>query len=225
MAAIALIPSAPIVVPELAGAAADEVADLRAAVLTAAAVLPPRWIAIGVGPTDAVIPPSATGTFAGYGAEIPVRLSAQADDPVTALPLPALIAGWVRARVNADAVAEVRISADIGAAAADRGAALRAELDEAPDPVGVLVIADGANTLTESAPGGFDPDSVPVQAALDDALAAGDADALSRCAEGAVGQAAYQVLAGLVGARPVRATELYRGAPFGVGYFAGTWLR
>ena len=124
-----------------------------------------------------------------------------------------------------DAVAEVRISADIGAAAADRGAALRAELDEAPDPVGVLVIADGANTLTESAPGGFDPDSVPVQAALDDALAAGDAGALSRCAEGAVGQGAYQVLAGLVGARPVRATELYRGAPFGVGYFAGTWLR
>lgn len=225
LAAIALIPSAPIVVPELAGAAADEVADLRAAVLTAAAVLPPRWIAIGVGPTDAVIPPSAAGTFAGYGAEIPVRLSAQADGPVTALPLPALIAGWVRARVNTDAVAEVRVYADIGAAAADRGAALRAELDETPDPVGVLVIADGANTLTESAPGGFDPDSVPVQAALDDALAAGDAGALSRCAEGAVGQAAYQVLAGLVGARPVRATELYRGAPFGVGYFAGTWLR
>ena len=122
LAAIALIPSAPIVVPELAGAAADEVADLRAAVLTAAAVLPPRWITIGVGPTDAVIPPSAAGTFAGYGAEIPVRLSAQADGPVTALPLPALIAGWVRARVNTDAVAEVRVYADIGAGAADHEA-------------------------------------------------------------------------------------------------------
>ena len=43
VAAIALIPSAPIVVPELAGAAADAVADLRAAVLTAAAVLPPLF--------------------------------------------------------------------------------------------------------------------------------------------------------------------------------------
>ena len=223
LAAIALIPSAPIVVPELAGAAADEVADLRAAVLTAAAVLPPRWITIGVGPTDAVIPPSAAGTFAGYGAEIPVRLSAQADGPVTALPLPALIAGWVRARVNTDAVAEVRVYADIGAAAADRGAALRAELDETPDPVGVLVIADGANTLTESAPGGFDPDSVSVQAALDDALAAGDEAALTRLPDSIIGRMPYRVLAGLVEPEPRSAVQLYRGAPYGVGYFVGVW--
>lgn len=225
LAAIALIPSAPILVPELAGAAADEVTDLRAAVLTVAAELPPRWIAIGAGRADAVIPASATGTFAGYGADIPVGLSADARDPVAELPLAALIAGWVRTRVNTDGTAEVRIYADVGESAARRGEALRAELDETPDRVGVLVVADGANTLTESAPGGYDPDSVSVQAALDDALAAGDVEALFRCAEGAVGQGAYQVLAGLVGARPVRARELYRGAPFGVGYFAGTWVR
>lgn len=224
LAAIALIPSAPIVVPDLAGAAADEVADLRAAVLAAAAELPGRWLAIGVADTDAVIPPSATGTFAGYGVDIAVRLSAHADAPVAALPLPALITGWVRAQVNPDATAQVRVSADVGAAATRRGAALRAELDATPDPVGVLVVADGANTLTESAPGGFEPGSVPAQAALDDALAAGDADALFGRAEGAVGRGAYQVLAGLVGTRPVTARELYRGAPFGVGYFVGTWV-
>ncbi|MGB7507184.1 MAG: hypothetical protein WA965_17325, partial [Mycobacterium sp.] len=87
----------------------------------------------------------------------------------------------------------------------------------------VLVVADGANTLTPPAPGGFDPQSVPVQAALDDALAAGDTTALTRLPDGIVGRVAHQVLAGLVDS-PVRTTrELYRGAPYGVGYFVGVW--
>ena len=34
---------------------------------------------------------------------------------------------------------------------------------ETPDPVGVLVVADGANTLTERAPGGYDPDAADAQ--------------------------------------------------------------
>ncbi|WNG84222.1 hypothetical protein C6A86_011560 [Mycobacterium sp. ITM-2016-00316] len=224
LAAIALIPSAPVLVPELAGAAAAEVADLRAVVLTAAAGLPGRWIVIGAGGADQVIPASAAGTFAGYGADIRVSLGPEADGPVTELPLAALIAGWVRAQVNAGGLAEVRVHADVGEAAVHRGVTLRSELDESPDPIGVLVVADGANTLSESAPGGFEPDSVSAQAALDDALAAGDADAVIGCAEGAVGQSAYELLAGLAGRRPVRARELYRGAPFGVGYFVGTWL-
>lgn len=224
LAAIALIPSAPVLVPELAGAAAAEVADLRAAVLSAAAALPPRWIAIGAAGGDQVIAASAVGTFAGYGADVRVALSPDADGPVAELPLAALIAGWVRGQLDAGISAEVRVSADVGETAVHRGTALRAELDASPEPVGVLVVADGANTLTESAPGGFDPDSVSAQAALDDALAAGDPDAVRRGVGGAIGQSAYQVLAGLAGERPVRAHELYRGAPYGVGYFAGTWL-
>ena len=225
LAAIALIPSAPVLVPELAGAAAAEVADLRAAALRAATELPARWIAIGVGGVDEVIATSAVGTFAGYGTDIRVALSPDADDPVAELPLAALIAGWVRAQVNPGGAAEVRVYAEVGEAAVHRGRALRAELEESPEPVGVLVVADGANTLTESAPGGFDPDSVSTQTALDDALAAGDTDAVIRWASGAVGESAYQVLAGLAGSQPVHAREFYRGAPFGVGYFAGTWHR
>lgn len=225
MAAIALIPSAPVLVPELAGAAAAELADLRAAVLAAAAELPPRWIAVGAGAADEVVAASAVGTFAGYGADIRVAMSPDADDPVTELPLPALLTGWVRAQVNAGGTAEVQVYGDVGEAAAHRGMVLRQRLDESPEPVGVLIVADGANTLTESAPGGFDPASVSAQAALDDALAAGDVAAVIEYATGAVGQSAYQVLAGLAGSQPVRARELYRGAPFGVGYFAGTWLR
>ena len=101
--------------------------------------------------------------------------------------------------------------------------ALRAEIDEAADPIGVLVVADGANNLTPPAPGGHDPDSVPVQEALDDALGAGDAAALSGLPGVILGRVAYQVLAGLAEPAPTAARELYRGAPYGVGYFVGVW--
>ena len=62
-------------VPELAASAATELADLREAVLTAAASLPSRWIAIGVGPADTVVKPEQAGTFAGYGVDLRVALS------------------------------------------------------------------------------------------------------------------------------------------------------
>jgi hypothetical protein len=62
-----------------------------------------------------------------------------------------------------------------------------------------------------------------VQAALDDALAVGDAEALTRLPDAIVGRVAYQVLAGLTGPSPSSARELYRGAPYGVGYSVGVW--
>ncbi|GFG49559.1 hypothetical protein CQY20_18890 [Mycolicibacterium agri] len=225
LSAIAIVPSAPVMVPELASTAAPELADLRDAVDTAAAALPPRWVAVGVGAADAVIDPDQTGTFAGYGVDVKVSLSPQPSGAGPAeLPLCALITGWLRGRVDPGARAQVRVFADSrdADAAVDLGRRLRAEIDEAADPVGVLVVADGLTTLTPPAPGGYDPDSVSVQAALDDALAAGDPAALTRLSRAVVGRVAYQVLAGLA-ERPRSAKELYRGAPFGVGYFAGVW--
>ncbi len=225
LSAIALTPSAPVLVPELAGAAAAEVAEFRAAALAAAAELPDRWIAVGVGPDDQVIGPDARGTFAGYGVDVPVTLSPDAGPAVSALPLCALFTGWLRGQINPSARAQVRVyRADHDAdTAVALGRALRAEIDAATDPVGVLVVADGANTLTPSAPGGYDPDAEPVQGALDDALARGDAAALTRLPRGIVGRVGYQVLAGLTEPGLREAKELVRGAPYGVGYFVGVW--
>ena len=62
-----------------------------------------------------------------------------------------------------------------------------------------------------------------MQKSLDDALACGDADALTRLPDSIVGRVAYQVLAGLSGPGPAAAKEVVRGAPYGVGYFVGTW--
>jgi len=225
LAAIALIPSAPVLVPELAGTAAAEVAQFHAAALAAASTLPNRWIAIGIGRTDQIFEPATRGTLAGYGVDVPVTLSADAPQVITDLPLCALIAGWLRGQANASARIQVRVyAADHDAdAALDRGRALRAAIDEAADEIGVLVVADGATTLTQGAPGGYDPDSEPMQTALDDALATGNAAALTRLPKEIVGRVAYQVLAGLTGPNPHGANELVRGAPYGVGYFVGTW--
>ncbi len=103
LSTIAIIPSAPVLVPELAGAAADEVAELRAAMVAAVAALPPRWVVVGVGTADGVVGPNSVGTFAGFGADLVVLLSPQASAQPVELPLCALIAGWIRAQAQPDA--------------------------------------------------------------------------------------------------------------------------
>ena len=225
LSAIAIVPSTPVLVPELTGAAAAEVTDLRDAAFAAVGSLPQRWISVGVSTTDAVIGPDAVGTFAGYGVDVPVTLSPAACGEAAELPLCALITGWLREQVNPQARAEVRVyAADHGVdAALARGRALRAEINEAADIIGVLIVADGAHTLTPSAPGGYEPDSIPVQQALDEALAGRDTAALTRLPASIVGRVAYQVLAGVTEPAPRTAQELYRGEPYGVGYFVGVW--
>lgn len=221
-------------VPELAAGAAAELADLREAVFAAAGSLPARWIAVGVGTADAVVGPEEVGTFAGYGVDVRIALSPGLGHAPVHLPLCALITGWLRGQVNPDAQAEVRVYADDHDvdAALTCGRQLRAEIDEAPDPVGVLVVADGAHTLTPPAPGGYKPASVPVQHSVDDVLARGHIAALTALPANVVGRVAFQVLAGLAepgisqsSSRPGprSAKELYRGAPYGVGYFVGVW--
>ncbi|ORV07843.1 hypothetical protein [Mycobacterium celatum] len=225
LGAIAIVPSAPVLVPQLAGTAADEVADVRTAVIAAAAALPPQWVAVGVGGAEVVFGPDSVGTFAGFGVDVPVRLSPEAQGTPTELPLCALFTGWVRGQAQPDARAQVRVyAAGLGAEAARAcGRQLRAELEQHADPIGVLVLADGANTLTPAAPGGHHPEDVDVQRGLDEALATGDLAALAQLPDRAVGRVAFQVLAGLAEPAPRSAKELYRGAPYGVGYFAGVW--
>ena len=188
------MPSAPVLVPELAGTAA-EAAELRAAALAAARALPARWVVLGAGP-DAVYGPDSAGGFAGFGADIAVRLSPGAQQPLD-LPLSALVAGWVRGQVCPDAEAVVHCCADPDAALAT-GRRVRAEIDQAVELTGVLLVAD-------------------------DALAGGDVAALTGLPSQVVGRAGFAALAGLVGTAPRGVTQLYRDAPYGVGYFVGVW--
>ena len=224
LVAAAIVPSAPVLVPELAGAAAAETTDMREAAFTAAAALPDRWIAIGIGAADAVWSPQTTGTFAGFGVDVEVALSPGAQR-FAELPLCALIAGWMRGQVRPGASVEARsyAASHTPEAALALGRALRAEIDGGSEPVGVLVVADGCNTLSPAAPGGHDPVAVAQQAALDDAIAAGDSATLSSLPGAVLGRVVFTVLAGLADPAPHAAKELYRGAPYGVGYFVGDW--
>ncbi|MGC1807688.1 MAG: hypothetical protein WA752_27585, partial [Mycobacterium sp.] len=193
LSAIAIIPSAPVLVPELAGAAADEVAELRAAMVAAVAALPPRWVAVGVGAADGVVDAGGVGTYAGFGVDLLVRLSPQASGQPGELPLCALIAGWIRAQAQPDARTEVRVYAESHdtQTAVALGRRLRGEIDAWTEPTGVLIVADGANTLTPAAPGGYHPEDADVQLALDDALACGDVAALTRLPERVGGRVAF----------------------------------
>ncbi|APB00126.1 hypothetical protein NS506_06089 [Nocardia seriolae] len=256
-----LVPSPPVLVPELEGAGGslgdDAVATLRAAVLRAAGELAARasrWIVVGVaepeeGSGDAVadrmIGSESVGTFRGYGVDVQVGLAGSVAERVgresgvkgpgadPLLPLPVLIAGWLREQVAPGAVAQGRlISAD---ASADEsltfGRQLRAELDATPEPVAVLVVGDGAATLSLKAPRYLDERAEAVQATIDRALNAGDRAALAAldtrlCAELEVeGRPAYQVMAGLfaVDAADPEVETLYAAAPFGVGYHVSVW--
>lgn len=235
--AAALVPSPPALVPELNGIDAAATEELRQAAVAAAARLADAaavWTVIGVGDTHRTLSADTVGSFAAFGVDVRVALSDTADGGAdSVLPLPALIAGWLRGQVAPAAVADVRIVArdTSPVACAEIGAELRRELDADARPRGLLVVGDGSTMLTQKAPGSFDPRAPEFQAEIDVALAAGDCDAVEQfdpvvCEEfGATGRAAWQVLAAVfdsVDQHP-NATTLYSAAPFGVGYHVGTW--
>ncbi|MGY2062246.1 hypothetical protein ACW9HQ_45835, partial [Nocardia gipuzkoensis] len=196
---------------------------LREAVLSAGRTLAEaagRWIIVGAGARAEALGPEAVGTFRGFGADVRAGLSqaaltgepadpglplavlgAPAADPMLALP--ALIGGWLRGQVAPTAVAEARVVESDAPAqrCVELGAKLRAELDAREEDCAVLVVADGAATLSVKAPGYLDPRAEAVQRELDRALAAGDRAALAGldielCGELEVsGRSAFQVLA------------------------------
>lgn len=225
------MPSPPLLVPELAGGAAAETAGLRQAAVAVAAELgavSDRWLLVGVSPAPVA---ARAGTFRGFGWDGVVGLDPvpAADDPDPDMPLAALVAGWLRGQAAPHATVEpLLVPQNTPPAECARiGAGLRPQRGR----LAVLVVADGANTLTEAAPGAFHPDAPALQERVDAALAGGDTaalaalDAAAAAAVGMTGRAAWQVLAGLFGAPPPQAAGRYVGAPYGVGYHVGTWWR
>ncbi|WP_424806463.1 hypothetical protein [Rhodococcus sp. 27YEA15] len=237
--AAALVPAPPLLVPQLAGQS-SEAADLRLAAVAAVRELgrgSRRWIALGVGqagrPVHRVgVGRAVVGTFLGFGVDLRTALDPTTDGPPDPeLELSALIAGWLRSEVDSE------VCIDLHTVATDAtpqechhlGVSLREQMDADPEPVALLVLADGARTLTKKAPGSFDERAAPVQTMVDEALATGDRAAVESldptlCADvGMDGRAPWQTLAGVFASAPPRAAQSYRGAPFGVGYHVGMW--
>ncbi|WP_091674180.1 hypothetical protein [Amycolatopsis marina] len=227
-----VLPHPPLLVPELVPGSVESTEAVRSACLAAAAELAAaadQWFAVGPGAGARTLGARARGSFAGYGVDVPVALSRDAAGAAEELPLPALIAGWLRERAGANSV-RVRLVPPEAGELADAAAEL-AELDRADDRLGLLVLGDGSNRHGARSPGSQD-DRAP---AFDDAVAAalGTADtAALRAIDpvlsaelGTGGWAPWQVLAGYAEPGRWSARMLYSGAPFGVRYHVAVWER
>lgn len=212
-----MVPHPPLLVPRLSPGPEPDLATLREACLAAVGRLGPRWTAVGVHTEDQVIGPDAAGTFLGYGVDERVRLSANGTP--RDLPLPALMAGWLREQVGAESV-EVRLLAHGTSPAncARLGKELTGDL---------LILGDGSNRHGPGAPGSEDVRAPSFDDAIAKALAKADTGTLRELDPaladelGVSGRVPWQVLAGA--ADDWRGELLYSAAPFGVGYHVAVW--
>lgn len=219
----AVVPHPPLLVPELVVGTDADVTALRTACLAVATRLTSaatHWLAVGAGPAG-VVGPDAVGTFAGFGVDVVVRLGDTATGaPDAAMPLPALVAGWLREHTAAAAVTVRLVPPDLPP---DDCYLLGEQLAAGQEPVGLLIVGDGSHRHGDRAPGRPDDRAGPFDDAVHEALANADAKALRTldpdlAAElGAAGRAPWQVLAGALGDRRWTA-EASLHIPFGVAY-------
>ncbi|MFD9291374.1 class III extradiol dioxygenase subunit B-like domain-containing protein [Streptomyces sp. NPDC060030] len=237
LAAAAVCPCPPLLVPEVAAGAGPELDAARSACLDALGVLaaaqPDLLIVAGpAGPDDrGPFPPGSVGSFAGFGVDLTVRLGkSPAGAPAPERPLPASLAvgawlldlaGWDGAPAEGLGVGETL--------AADRCLSAGEELAARADRVALLVMGDGSACRTVKAPGYLDERAADFDAAAVRALGSADLAALSALDESlahelkAAGRAPWQVLAGAARGAGLDGRLLYEDAPYGVGYAVAAW--
>ena len=239
IARVAVVPHPPLLVPEVAAGAAVETAALRAACLAAAGALAAaatRWVAVAAVDVAAVddAAAGAAGTFSGYGVDVTVGLGPQPGAASDDLPLPLLVAGWLRGRVGPRSVTVHPDTVSSGTAPVDcvrAGRALAERLAAGSEPVGLLVLGDGAATHTPLAPGYLDIRAEGFDAAVAAALGSADLavllalDAQLAAELRVAGREAWQVgaAAAQAAATAWRGELLHSAAPYGVAYHVAVW--
>ena len=218
LVAAAVVPTPPLLVPEVAGGSADRDADLRAACDAAVATLTgcERLVVVGSAPVTG----RADGgwDWRGFGVASP------AEPPRVRLPLALAVGTWLLERAGATAAVHGVAAGASPQECADLGAALVAD-----GATGLLVCGDGSARRDEKAPGHLDPRAAGFDAQAEAALLAGDPEALLALDPElaadllAAGRAPWQVLAGAAAGRRWQADVTYAAAPYGVGYLVATW--
>ncbi|MGC5017725.1 class III extradiol dioxygenase subunit B-like domain-containing protein [Micromonospora sp. DT47] len=234
LVAAAICPHPPLIVPELAGAAAPELDELRAACDSAVAGLlaaePDEIHLVGSGPETTAFGPADFGSLRGYGLDRDVPLWKASCAGGERLPLSLTIGAWLAGRSGTDLPRLARsVAAD---ETPQRCARLGAELVGGADRrVALLVAGDGSACRGLQAPGYDDPRAEPYDDGVARALAGADAEALlgldpALSAQLRVaGRAPWQVLAGAVRAAggDWRGELRHYSAPYGVAYFVASW--
>lgn len=225
LAAAALVPTPPLLVPEIAGGSAGADEPLRRACrraierLLAADV--DELVVLGSAATDG--PVQGAWDWRGFGVASPPSPA------LSRLPLPLAIGAWLL-DCCAPGGAPRRYHGVSTARSPAACAALGRELVAGPGRVGLLVCGDGSACRSEKAPGHLDPSAQPWDDAALTALSAADAagllalDPVSATRLQAAGRAPWQVLAGAAGQASFAARIDWAGAPYGVMYVAGSWL-
>jgi hypothetical protein len=220
--AAAFVPSAPILVPELAGGAVGELDALRAAADGAVAEvcsvgggrLP--VLVIGRGERATAEDGSLAGTFQPWGVD--VRVGDRSGEPSYRLPLSLTVGAWWLDR------AEVSL-----ARRTYQGVGPSDPVPQLASDCVLLVVGDGSSTRTPKAPGSYDPRGESWDRALVAALRSGDPaalahlDAVLACAVLADGVAAWHAAARLMAGRTYAADLRFDEAPYGVDYVVARW--
>ena len=214
LVAAAVIPSAPVLIPDIGGADDADVRPVRdrcrAAVEAVLAVPADRLFVIG---GDAV--PRST-TLTPWGRPVAV-------DVPEPLPLSLLVGGWFTAgHVRSFVVVDPALSSP-------DCVQLGRDLAGSAERIRFVVVGDGSACHTLKAPGYLDDRASGWDAKVHDAFSRLDAPTLTGLEPEiaaellASGRAPWQVLAGAARDASVHETDAWFDAPFGVGYHVVRW--
>jgi hypothetical protein len=233
LVAAAVCPCPPLLVPDVAAGAAPELDAARTACADALGVLaaarPGLLIVVGPAGPEGRGPhfAGATGSFAGFGVDVEVRLGA-GEAQERPLPASLAVAAWLLERARwADAPVE-GLGVDEGLPG-ERCAAIGREIAARADRVALLVMGDGSACRSLKAPGYLDERAADFDERAAHALGAADVEALKALDESlayelkAAGRAPWQVLAGAAEGAGLAGQLLHEDAPYGVGYFVAAW--
>jgi hypothetical protein len=213
----ALVPSAPLLVPELGGAH-PPLAELRSAATRAVAVmleeLPDLVAVVGPAGSTAVHPPDTPVDFGPFLGTATTGRAA----------LPLALALGARLLHDAGHTGGTAFQAVAVDAAREACTALGRSLADGTGRVALLVVGDGSARRTPKAPGWFDERAEAFDAATERAVGSGELAALLDVEPTlattlqAAGRPAWQVMAGAAGDRGCVSELHYADAPLGVGY-------
>jgi hypothetical protein len=229
--AAAFLPNPPLLVPAVASGASTELETLReachAALRRVDAQGAARLALIGSGDSSAMHSPLARGSLSSYGVSLDVHLGSPACGGALELPLSLTVGAWLLADALGPSTGAVGFS--VGPDFTTSRAAVELLALAESEGVGLVVMGDGSARRSTTAPGYLDPRAAPFDAAVEAALRDGEVEALAALDEKlgaellAFGVPAWRAAAGvLVG--DYDAELLYAAAPYGVGYFAATWI-
>jgi hypothetical protein len=233
LVAAAVCPCPPLLVPEIAGGAAGELDDARAACYDAIGVLaaarPGRLVVVGPAerPARGTFAAGARGSFRGFGVDVEASLG-QGEPGERELPPSLTVGAWLLARTGWDA-APVEALGVGEPLEQERCAQAGRELVAGTERLALLVMGDGTACRSHRAPGAFDARSPAFDAAAARALGGADTAALAaldaKLAEElkASGRSCWQLLGGAGEGAGLEGRLLYDDAPYGVGYFVASW--